>query len=398
MAIAAQKPDLRPANPNFSSGPCAKRPGFTLDALRGALLGRSHRAKQPKARLAEVIDRSRAVLGMPAGLEARHRPRLRHRRVRDGDVVAARRAAGRCARRSKASARAGRRTSSSSSSCRMRACCLRSTASCPISRRSIGRTTSFSPGTARPPACASRTATGSRAGREGLAICDATSAAFAMALPWDKLDVVTWSWQKVLGGEAAHGMLALSPRAVERLESYKPAWPLPKIFRLTKSGKLIEGIFKGETINTPSMLCVEDAIDGLRLGGVRRRRARPDRALGGEPRRDRRLGRSGASWAAFLADDPADPLLHLDLPPHRRALVRGAADGGAVGRGEADRVAARPRGRRLRHRGLSRRAAGLAHLGRRHGRDRPTSRRCCPGSTGRYAQVAAKFAPAAAAE
>jgi phosphoserine aminotransferase len=138
--------------------------------------------------------------------------------------------------------------------------------------------------------------------RQGLTICDATSAAFAMALPWDALDVVTWSWQKVLGGEAAHGMLALSPHAVARLETYKPAWPLPKIFRLTSGGKLIEGIFKGETINTPSMLCVEDALDGLRwaesVGGLAGLIARSEANLAVTARW---VGRT--AWVDFLAED-----------------------------------------------------------------------------------------------
>ncbi len=140
--------------------------------------------------------------------------------------------------------------------------------------------------------------------RDGLVICDATSAAFAMALPWDRLDVVTWSWQKVLGGEAAHGMLALSPRAVARLETYKPAWPLPKVFRLTSGGKLIEGIFKGETINTPSMLCVEDALDGLKwaasVGGLHGLIARSEANLAAVARWVERT-----SWVDFLAEDVA---------------------------------------------------------------------------------------------
>jgi phosphoserine aminotransferase len=142
------------------------------------------------------------------------------------------------------------------------------------------------------------------ADRQGLAICDATSAAFAMTLPWDKLDVVTWSWQKVLGGEAAHGMLALSPRAVERLETYTPPWPLPKLFRLTSKGKIAEGVFKGETINTPSMLCVEDAVDGLRwaerIGGLPALIARSEANLAAIT-----AWVADSDWAGFLADDPA---------------------------------------------------------------------------------------------
>ena len=203
------------------------------------------------------------------------------------------------------------------------------------------------------------------ADREGLAICDATSAVFAMDLPWPKLDVVTWSWQKVMGGEGAHGMLVLSPRAVQRLESYSPPWPMPKLFRLTSGGKFSEAIFKGDTINTPSLLCVEDAIDGLRwgesVGGLKALMARSEANLGV-------LEKFVAErkWIAFLAADKAtrsNTSVCLNITaPWFTALAGRQAGGG----GQED---GRPAGEReggLRRRLLPRRAAGPAHLVRRH--------------------------------
>jgi phosphoserine aminotransferase len=302
-SLPTSRPDRRPANPNFASGPCAKRPGFTPDALRGAFLGRSHRAKQPKARLAEVIDRSRAILGMPADW-------------RLGIVPASDTGAVEMALWSLLGAR-GVDVLAFESFGEGWATDVVKQLKLPGSRvlaAPYGRlpdlgAVDFGRDVVFP---WNGTTSGVRVpdgdwiakDRAGLAICDATSAAFAMALPWERLDVVTWSWQKVLGGEAAHGMLALSPRAVLRLESYKPTWPFPKIFRLTKNGKLIEGIFQGETINTPSMLCVEDALDGLRwaesVGGLDGLIARSEANLASVARWVERT-----PWADFLADDPA---------------------------------------------------------------------------------------------
>ncbi|MBW8270969.1 phosphoserine transaminase [Caldovatus aquaticus] len=304
MAIlaAAPKPDVRPANPRFSSGPCTKRPGWSLAALEGALLGRSHRAAAPKARLAEVIERSRAILGMPADWRLAIVPASDTGAVemalwsllgpRGVDVLA---------------------FESFSTDWATDVTKQLKLTDVRVFKAPYGRLPDLS---AVDPArdlvfVWNGTTSGVRVPdgdwispeREGLAICDATSAAFAMRLPWDRLDVVTWSWQKVLGGEAAHGMLALSPRAAERLESYTPPWPLPKIFRMTKGGRINEGLFRGETINTPSMLCVEDALDGLRwaesIGGLAALIARSEANLAAVARWVERT-----PWVDFLAEDP----------------------------------------------------------------------------------------------
>lgn len=299
---APSRPAVRPSNPNFSSGPCAKRPGWTLEALSGALVGRSHRAKEGKAKLQEVIDRSRAVLGIPKD-------------YRIGIVPASDTGAVEMALWSLLGERGVDMLAWESFGegwvtdvqKQLKLADVR-VFTAPygklpdLGQADFSRDVVF---TWNGTTSGARVPNGDwiAADRQGLTICDATSAVFAMDMPWDKLDVVTWSWQKVLGGEAAHGMLVLSPRAVQRLESYKPAWPLPKIFRMTKGGKLIEGIFKAETINTPSMLAVEDQIDALRwaeaIGGlpalVKRSEANL-KALAGW------VGNS--AWAAFLAEDP----------------------------------------------------------------------------------------------
>ena len=301
--VYAVRPDSRPQNPQFSSGPCAKRPGWSLDELKAAQLGRSHRAKAPKAALAEVIDRSRALLGLPGAwqlgilpgsdtgaFEAAMWSLLGERGV---DVL------------SFESFSEGWATDAVKQ-LKIDARVL----TAPYGQLPNLKEIDFARDVVL---CWNGTTSGVRladgdfipADREGLVLCDATSAAFAMDLPFDKLDVVTWSWQKVLGGEAAHGMLALSPRAIARLESYKPAWPLPKIFRLTSGGKLIKGIFVGETINTPSMLCVEDALDGLRwaeaVGGLNGLIARSEANLAAIS-----AWVEASDWAAFLAEDAAN--------------------------------------------------------------------------------------------
>lgn len=256
------KPTAKPKNPCFSSGPCAKRPGWTVDALKGAALGRSHRAKIGKTKLEAVIEKSKTVLGMPSDWVL-------------GIVPASDTGAIEMAMWSLLGSRGVDVFAWESFGSTWAADCKKQLKLTDLniyeagygklpdlSKYNKARDTIFT---------WNGTTSGVRvpnadwiaSDREGIVICDATSAVFAMDMAWDKLDVVTWSWQKVLGGEGAHGMLALSPRAVKRLAEYTPAWPMPKIFQIAKGGKLIEGIFKGETINTPSMLAVEDALDGL---------------------------------------------------------------------------------------------------------------------------------------
>ena len=295
-------PAARPVNPRFSSGPCAKIPNFSLDMLADAPLGRSHRAAIGKSKLAEAIDLTREVLDVPAD-------------YRIGIVPASDTGAVEMALWSLLGPRKVEMLAwESFGEGWVTDVVKQLKLDAKVQVADYGKIVDF--GTVDFNRDVVFTWNGTTAGvrlpngdqipadREGLTICDATSAAFAMELPWDKLDVVTFSWQKVLGGEGAHGVLILSPRAVERLESHVPAWPMPKIFRMTKGGKLIEGIFKGETINTPSMLCVEDYLVALKwaqsLGGRKALIARAEANSGAV-----RDFIAGKDWIADLAEDSA---------------------------------------------------------------------------------------------
>jgi len=296
-------PGVRPAVPHFSSGPCAKRPGWSLQALTDAALGRSHRAKLGKGKLKRAIDLTREILQVPADF-------------RIGIVPASDTGAVEMALWSLLGARpvtmlAWESFGEGWVSDVQKELKLKDVT---VLKAPYGKLPDLSKVDWSTDVVFTWNGTTSgvrvpdgdwiAANREGLAICDATSAAFAQRLDWAKLDVATFSWQKALGGEAAHGMLILSPRAVKRLETYKPPWPLPKIFRMTKGGKLNEAIFEGETINTPSMLCVEDYLDTLawakQIGGLDALVARADantKAIADWVRR--------TPWVEFLARDPA---------------------------------------------------------------------------------------------
>ena len=336
--MANQQPATRPANPRFSSGPCAKPPTFDLTKLADAPLGRSHRAAVGKDKLKAAIEGTREVLGIPADYKI-------------GIVPASDTGAMEMAMWSLLGARGVEMLAWESFGSGWITDVVKQ-----LKLDAVAKTADYgeivdlaSVDFANDVVFTwNGTTSGVRvpngdwipADREGLTLCDATSAAFAQDLPWDKLDVTTFSWQKVLGGEAAHGMLILSPRAVERLESYTPAWPLPKIFRLTKGGKLIDGIFSGATINTPSMLAVEDYLFALDWA----------RSVGGlEGLQNRANANTKAvadfvelhDWIDFLAKDPAtlsNPSVFLKFTDDR--IKDGAAFAKAVAkRLEAENIA-----------------------------------------------------------
>lgn len=297
------QPTIKPSRPFFSSGPCSKRPGWSLDALDGALVGRSHRAKVAKARIQEVIEKSKSILGIPEGYVC-------------GIVPASDTGAVEMAMWSLLGARGVDMLAWESFGSGWVTDVLKQLKLDDARKieADYGQLPDFKQVDFNHDVVFTYNGTTSGVkvpdldwipdDRAGLTICDATSAVFAMDIDYRKLDVVTWSWQKVMGGEGAHGMIVLSPRAIERLESYSPAWPLPKIFRMTKGGKLIAEIFEGATINTISMLCIEDALDGLKWA----------ESLGGLPalitRSEANL-KAIADWAEsrdwidFLAEDPA---------------------------------------------------------------------------------------------
>jgi phosphoserine aminotransferase len=333
MTIAI--PAVRPSVPHFSSGPCAKRPGWNPQGLTGAFLGRSHRSKPGKAKLKRAIELTREVLEVPADYKI-------------GIVPASDTGAVEMALWSLLGPRPVTLLAWESFG--------EGWVTDVVKELKLKDVTTLKAGYGALPDLSkvdpasdvvftwNGTTSGVRvpnadwiaADRAGLTICDATSAAFAQPLEWSKLDVVTFSWQKALGGEAAHGMLILSPRAVARLESYTPPWPLPKIFRMTKGGKLIDGIFQGETINTPSMLCVEDYLDALEwaksAGGLSALRARAD----GNARVISEWV-SRAKWIDFLAGDPSirsntsvclkvvDPAITRLAPDAQAAFVKSIA-------------------------------------------------------------------------